>query len=175
MIDTSTTKWLEPPQDIRKNVLCITKNKNRMLLDDVYFKDKKILTGVQFYMQNGIIRTAIIGRRYFKINVKTLSWQIPPFVDIGSAKDKTPGFHQHSYEYTQTFNQTVKFERSSFKYDMGQSLVPYFGTYDITIDPPQILQGIGFMHITNHKTYAGVIIPFVRTLSSYSLNNTGVK
>lgn len=169
MINASTSYWLEPPSDIRTNVLTITKSKRSMFLDDIYFTDDTILTGVQFYMEKGTIRTSIYGRNGFQES-RNISSQYAPLINMKSMRDNMGGLHADSLTYTKTLNQTVQFERSSFKYDMGQSLVPSFGTSEITTDPPQILQGIGFIHVTNHDTFGGVIIPFVRTINSYKLS-----
>lgn len=170
MINESTIVWQKPPQDLRDpyKKLYIAVHCGRMHLDDISFEDDRVLTGVQFYKVRNNIRTAIYGREGREGKRSRIEGTEPHSIQK-FIKGKIPGFQPHSSTYTKTFNTTVFFEQSSVKYDYGQSVMPYFGTVEISTFPPQILQGIGFMHITNQNTYGGVIVPFVRTINHHLL------
>lgn len=123
----------------------------------------------------GAIRLQIFGRNIIDFSEGLLS-----NIETGQLGDDSTkairsdyvGLHEDSKSFTITNKGAVYFERSSEKSDGGQSYVPFFDGNEINFDDFSPISGVGLVHYTNHKDYAGYIRPTIASLHYRNLFDT---
>jgi hypothetical protein len=175
MVNPSTLKWSGPPRDIATNTFSVNLDTRSFALDDNYFNDGKILTGVKLFASNGLVRTKIYGRAIVKQSSQVIdsfaalesSKSLGGISNVVDVKNTTSGLHSQrsSLKITRSLGRTthaIKFDTDSVPSNAGQGTVPYFDGSDIVQDFPLVLGGIGFIHYTN-EGYGGYLRPILKS------------
>lgn len=177
-VNASSVRWLDPPSDIRANVLTFDYDHRRLLLSDVFFDDA-VLTGVQFYQQPNetpLFALKIFGRELNKPELDGLSAReyfkvvsAPRIFEAKSLVLTIPGLEPTKKTFEVTYgganNTFIIFGASNEVADVGQTFVPFFDGVAVTFDSPSPLSGVGLMHYTNSKDFAGYLRPFLRSFN----------
>lgn len=144
------------------------------MLEDVYYKDGSVLTGIQFYQYGHLIRANVFGKKITKVpnSIDVLEFSVEMRVTAKNYQNfKIEGKHIGVKRYDTNYNVKrsdrdeiiVEFGTSNERSDVGQTTIPFFDASDIVQDFPLVLSGIGFAHYANNE-YGGYIRPILKSV-----------
>lgn len=195
MIDHASIRWQQLPRilggdtfefsfDNRKIHLTESDFKNAVvtgkqqvkLLFFLHFNKQKHLLGIQFVPKvswgyEHSLTLKIYGHSISNFVLGTLGTtelsHISNVTSNGQNIDqelKIPGRSGWS-RATVTKNKTLRFGLSNEEADAGQSFVPFFDGSDVSTENRIPLAGIGLLHFTDNRDYAGYVKPYLITLN----------
>jgi hypothetical protein len=162
MVDPATLIWSGPPKDLKANAIK-PQNFYSFALDDVFFNDGRVLTGIQFYVLGTFIRTMIFGASVRKNEaVDDVLWS-------PDCHHLTNELKTHMAEYNRgplDLHRSDSNENLAIELSLSNDTV--FVGKDIVQDYPLVLSGVGFVHYENENG-SSFFQPILKTIGIKNL------
>ncbi|CAO1373506.1 unnamed protein product [Diamesa hyperborea] len=168
LINASTVRWQDPPEDLVRNTIRFSFSTFTFHLDKIHLK-RGFLSGFEIYSINKEWRLRIFSKMFKNFAQGTM-------FDIEQAHTD-PDVHNKYCQWNKNVliskrpgkiatnnDYKICFGTSNQVTDAGQSIVPYFDSTNITFNVKAPLGGLGFFHHTSSSDYAGFIRPFIYSL-----------
>jgi hypothetical protein len=167
IIDASTLVWRDLPENVESRFLFTFSYDVRLMLMSESHVGDGVVTGISFYARGEKLMFRTNGREIADFLTGTLGRSIfddaRDYETVNNCEHRKPGSSGSQYNVSKF--QTIRFGLSDQESDASQNFVPYFDGSVVTTETLTPIAGIGLMHFTGDREYAGYIKPYLVTLN----------